>query len=56
MEKDIMNNIIVLNIQGLLRHYEEIVHLIIEEKPSICCLTETHIGSEVESREIEIPG
>lgn len=39
-----------------MQHFDEIINFIKDEKPIVCCLTETYIIKEVENNEIEIPG
>lgn len=45
---------IVLNIQGFLKHKDEIEQLIKLWKPEIVCLTETHITEEINDFEVNV--
>lgn len=46
--------IILLNSQGFIRHKDEIEEFIIGKKPTIICLTETHVTDEIGDTELKI--
>lgn len=44
----------LLNIQGFMKHKDEIEQLIIEYEPKMLCLTETHVTEEVNDFELKL--
>lgn len=45
---------LLINIQGLLWHKEELFELIYDKRPDIVCLTETHITDDIRDHEIHL--
>lgn len=48
--------ILCVNIQGLTTNISELSQFLIEEKPIVMCITETHITEEIEENEFSVPG
>lgn len=51
-----LNQILYLNIQGLLGHKDELELIIKKKRPTIVCLSETHITTDIGEHELYIRG
>lgn len=50
----IVNQIMCLNVQGMINNFDEVEQLIGSVEPIMLCLTETHLTNDIDNKEVNI--